>query len=79
MAKKYIKTVLNVPFLDIGEDGKSVRTWATFNLTADAGECFCKRRVKRIVRKWLQYKLDRRVDITELRRVLARGVWHSAD
>jgi hypothetical protein len=78
LCKKYIHASVVVPYLDVTEDFKSSRQVATFKLNAMPGEGFCKRRVKRVVRKWLQYKLDKKIDIQELRKVLANGTYKTA-
>ena len=73
MAKKYTTAHVTIPYIDRNEDGTSARTYADFRLASPEG--FCKRRVKRIVRKWLQYKLDKKIDIQELRKCLKRGFY----
>lgn len=78
LSKKFVHASIHVPFLDMGEDGKSARTIATFKLNALPENAFTKRKVKRIVRKWLQHKLDKKIDIGELRKVLARGNYKTA-
>lgn len=76
--RKFNAAVINVPYLDMGEDGKSQRVWATFKLSNYQGG-FCKRKVKRVVRKWLQHKLDKKIDIQELRKVLSRAHYLAAN
>ena len=73
MARKYTTAHVTIPYIDRNEDGTSARTYADFRLKSSDG--FCKRRVKRIVRKWLQHKLDKKIDIQELRKCLKRGFY----
>lgn len=75
MAKKFTVAHVNVPYLDKDEEGNSARVYASFRMTSQPHEAFCKRRVKRIVRKHLQYKLDKRIDIQEVRKCLSRGFY----
>ncbi|AUZ94779.1 hypothetical protein HOR97_gp21 [Agrobacterium phage Atu_ph03] len=76
MCKKYVSAVVNVPYLDMGADCNSSRQISTFRLSSAEG--FCKRKVKRYIRHWLQWKMDKKVDMQELRKVLARGHYATA-
>ncbi|WVH05405.1 hypothetical protein ZHAWSFBX_CDS_0046 [Agrobacterium phage Alfirin] len=81
LCKKYHRCTIHVPYLTAvkaDDDGRLVseRTIATFRFSVAPGHTgFCKRKVKRLVRKWLQATLEKKIDIEELRRLIAHAFY----
>ena len=71
-----ITTYLSMPYIGMDDDGTATRNWAHFRFKHADGLPVDKRKIKRMVRKWIWLNLGRQVHQEELCMLMKR-VWHS--
>lgn len=65
-------TYLSIPYLGMNDDGEATRNWAHFTFKHADGLPVDKRKIKRMVRKWIWHNLERRIIGEELRMLMKR-------
>lgn len=62
---KFNNPTLAVPYIGLDEAGNTTRNWANFRFAGQVD----RRRIKRMVRKWVKRNLGRRIHTSELHSV----------
>lgn len=67
-----VVTYLSMPYLGMDDEGNATRNWAHFKFQHADGLRVDKRKIKRLVRKWIWHNLERRVNQEDMRMILRR-------
>lgn len=65
-------TYLSIPYLGMDDAGNATRNWAHLTFKHEDGLPVDKRKIKRMIRKWVWSQLERRINNEELRMLLRR-------
>ncbi|WKV17010.1 hypothetical protein [Nostoc phage NMeng1] len=68
---------ISVPYIGIDSDGPT-REWAHMTFRRDDAKVPCRRQIKRVMRKYLNAALGRRVHTRELEMLVNRKRWSFA-
>lgn len=72
-------TYLSMPYLGMNDAGEPTRNWAHFTFRHEDGLQVDKRKIKRMVRKWIWQNLERRVHQEELHMLMKRVQYRTED
>lgn len=65
-------TYLSIPYLGMDDEGNATRNWAHFTFKHADGLPVDKRKIKRMVRKWIKLNLERTIHGEELAMLMKR-------
>lgn len=74
-----VTTYLSMPYLGMDDAGEPTRNWAHFTFKHADGYPVDKRKIKRMVRKWIWQNLERRVHSEELHMLMKRVQYLTED
>lgn len=58
------------PYIGMNDQGETTRNWITMNFKSE--DRICKRRIKRMVRRWGLYTLERQIHSADMRLIMRR-------